>query len=261
MKTPTLVVGSLLVVFSLGVGCSTSNTIIHVTGDGGSTDSDGGASSDGGTTDDGSTVADAGPLPDAGPPWDAGPLTCTTPGNYTKNFGGCGTERWLVKTGSDSQASAIALLPTPTTITALSALNGGKPYNNPPNSRISPVETKLVFLRDVTVVLVRLESDSDYHFGIQDQSFRTMIAEIPYPGGSGNCLDVGNPWACLISRARAAADAALMPTAAGKNPGVQATIVGVPFYDFPHGQTDEAPNGIELHPVLAICFGRGCTPM
>ena len=262
-KSPMLLVLSLFAIARFGIGCGDSNTIIHVHGDAGTMDPDGGTTSDGGPpTDDGGTVADAGPGVDAGPPWNGGPLTCTTPGTYTNNYAGCGTERWIVKTGSDSQAGAIALTPTGTTIALLGALNGGKPYLNPPSSgRISPTETKLVFLRDVTIVLARLESDSDYHLGIQDPTFHTMIAEIPYPGGSGKCLDPGNPWSCLISRARAAADLALMPTAAGKNPSVLATIVGVPFYDFPHGQTDEAPNGIELHPVLAICFGRGCTPM
>jgi hypothetical protein len=30
----------------------------------------------------------------------------------------------------------------------------------------------------------------------------------------------------------------------------RATILGVGFFDFLHGQTGVAPNGIELHPVL-----------
>ena len=166
-----------------------------------------------------------------------------------------------MKTGADPQAATISLTPTETTIAALVALNGGKTYSSPPaTSRISPDETKLVFLRDINLVLSRAESDSDYHLGIQDAAMNKMIAEIPYPGSNGKCLDVGNPWSCLISRARAAADTTLMPTSSGRNPGLVATIVGVPFYDYPHGQTDEAPNGIELHPVLAICFGKGCTP-
>jgi len=31
-----------------------------------------------------------------------------------------------------------------------------------------------------------------------------------------------------------------------------ATITGVGFFDFDHGQTGVAPNAIELHPVLAF---------
>jgi hypothetical protein len=32
----------------------------------------------------------------------------------------------------------------------------------------------------------------------------------------------------------------------------RARIVGVAFFDFLHGQTGVAPNGIELHPVLGF---------
>jgi hypothetical protein len=39
---------------------------------------------------------------------------------------------------------------------------------------------------------------------------------------------------------------------------VPATLTGVGFFDFIHGQTGVAPNGFELHPVLSICFGLGC---
>ncbi len=77
----------------------------------------------------------------------------------------------------------------------------------PTTSRISPDETTLVFILYVTVTLARAESDSDYHLGIQDSTLRKMIAEILYPGGSGKCLTTGNPWACLISHARACARA------------------------------------------------------
>jgi hypothetical protein len=38
------------------------------------------------------------------------------------------------------------------------------------------------------------------------------------------------------------------------------TLFGVGFFDVIHGQRGVAPNGIELHPVLGICFGAGCTP-
>ena len=217
----------------------------------GAIDNDGGMGVDGGAgKDSGLTLGEAGT-----------PLSCTTPAAYVNNYVGCGSERWIVKTGGDSQAAMISLTPRETTIAALSAMNGGRTYMSPPTTaRVSPDETTLVFIRDVTIVLARAESDSDYHLGIQDATFRKMIAEIPYPGGSGKCLSTGNPWACLISHARAAADTALMPTSSGRNPGVIATIVGIPFYDYSHGQTDVSPYGIELHQVLAICFGQGCTP-
>jgi hypothetical protein len=40
-------------------------------------------------------------------------------------------------------------------------------------------------------------------------------------------------------------------------PCAEARITGVAFYDFLHGQTGVAPNGIELHPVLGFaCLSR-----
>jgi hypothetical protein len=40
-------------------------------------------------------------------------------------------------------------------------------------------------------------------------------------------------------------------------PCAKARITGVAFYDFLHGQTGVAPNGIELHPVLGFaCLSR-----
>jgi hypothetical protein len=37
-------------------------------------------------------------------------------------------------------------------------------------------------------------------------------------------------------------------------------VTGVGFFDFLHGQTGVAPNGIELHPVLKIEFVPAATP-
>ncbi len=246
--------------FAVGAGCGSTAGVNDSTGGRGGGDAQ--ANGDGASTggDGGASAGDAATGSEGGPPLGS-PLTCTTPATYTNDYVGCGSERWTVKTGADSQAATISLTPTETTIAALVALNGGKTYSNPPaNSRISPDETNLVFLRDINLVYARAESDSDYHLGIQDAAMNKMIAEIPYPGSNGKCLNVGNPWSCLISHARAAADTRLAPSSSGHDPGLVATIVGVPFYDYPHGQTDEAPNGIEIHPVLAICFGQGCSP-
>ena len=239
--------------------CSTQNTVvIHGSGDGGAM-----MGGDGGTSggDEGGTGSDGGmPGVDSGPGYTGGPLSCSGIAAVVNNYSGCGTERWTVKVGEDSQAAAIVLTATATTISALAAMNGGLVYSNPPaTSRVAPTEKSVVFLKDVTVVYARLESDSDYHLAIQDGTFRTMIAEVPYPGATGvGC--VSGSWECLISHARAAVDKAIAPTTNGRNPGGIATIVGVPFYDFSHMQAYEAPNSIELHPVLAICFGKGCTP-
>jgi hypothetical protein len=177
-------------------------------------------------------------------------ITCPAPGSYTKNGGSCGTERWNIKTGTDSQAASVSLIPKPNTIAtlvALTAAGGG-------NSRESPTETTLWELKDVTLSMIKLETDSDYHMVLSDGS-HTMIAEIPYP----TCT-TGGAWTCFISRARSEVDAKLKVSSSPQYPALTVTVRGVGFFDFLHGQTGVAPNGIELHAVLQICFGQGCTP-
>jgi hypothetical protein len=179
------------------------------------------------------------------------PLTCPSPGSYQKNGGGCGTERWSVKTGQDTGAAGIGLVPTVTTIAALSALP--KPSSLPSN-RLSPVETTLWQLKDVTLTLIRMESDSDYHLVVQDGASH-MIVEIPYPDCMGS-----SPWLCLASRARAVIDAKYSVGSGDVTPNATVSVMGVGFWDSDHGQTGVAPNAVELHSVLAICFGAGCDP-
>jgi hypothetical protein len=82
-----------------------------------------------------------------------------------------------------------------------------------------------------------------------------MIVEIPYP----SCAQ-GSTWSCFISRARSEVDAKFSVSSSPQYPAQTITVRGVGFFDYNHGQTGVAPNAIELHPVLQICFGQGCTP-
>ena len=178
------------------------------------------------------------------------PITCPGPGTYTKNGGACGSERWNIKTGTDSQAASVSLVPESNTIAALDAL----PAAGGGTSRESPTETTLWELKDVTLSMIKLESDSDYHMVLSDGS-HTMIAEIPYP----TCTS-GSTWSCFMTRARSEVDAKFSVSSSPQYPAQTVTVRGVGFFDFIHGQTGVAPNGIELHPVLEICFGQGCSP-
>jgi hypothetical protein len=145
----------------------------------------------------------------------------------------------------------VSLVPKSTTIAqlvALPAAGGGA-------SRESPTETTLWELTDVTLSLIKLETDSDYHMVVTDGA-HTMIVEVPYP----TCT-TGSAWTCFISRARSEVDAKFSNiTSSPQYPSVTITVRGVGFFDFIHGQDGVAPNGIELHPVLQVCFGQGCTP-
>jgi hypothetical protein len=173
--------------------------------------------------------------------------------NAAASTGSCGVERWSVKTGTDADSSAITLQSTTqTTIAALDALTA--PSNLPANNRVAPTEDT-VFQVHATLTEFKLEADSDYHLVLSDGSGHTMIAEIPDPAcvGSTSVLTGG------IQNARNEFDARFTPTTSFQTANVAVTIRGVGFFDFLHGQTGVAPNGIELHAVLDVQFGSGTT--
>jgi hypothetical protein len=58
----------------------------------------------------------------------------------------------------------------------------------------------------------------------------------------------------MMAAARSAFDSRLTATTFFQNPNIPVRISGVGFFDFIHGQTGVAPNGIEIHPILSIAF-------
>jgi hypothetical protein len=171
----------------------------------------------------------------------------TDPDSEDSSHGGCGTERWSVKIGTDADASRVdvthAQVSSIPTLVSLPA-----PSTLPAGTRVAPTETTLFRLVNVELTEMKSESDSDYHLVLRDTSGKTMIVEVPSPA----CA-TSSPWASQIGKARAIADANRGAT------GLTVTIEGVGFFDFIHGQTGVAPNGIELHPVLGLCVGKDCT--
>jgi uncharacterized membrane protein len=163
----------------------------------------------------------------------------------------CGVERWSVKTGTDPDAGKVNLnAPTSTTITAMRAFTAPNPI--PPNNRITGPETTL-WVINATLTLFKLESDSDYHLVIQDASGNTMITEIPSP----SCVGAGSPFLAGITNARSEFDARFSATTSFQTANIPVQVTGVGMFDFLHGQTGVAPNGIELHAVLDIVFNPG----
>jgi hypothetical protein len=164
--------------------------------------------------------------------------------------------RWSVKTGTDADAGLINLKSTTqTTIASLTSLSA--PSTLPANNRIQPTETT-VFQVHAMLTQYKLESDSDYHLVINDASGNTMITEIPNPTSVGS----SSPLLSRIQNARSEFNAQYTPTSSFQTANVAVTVTGVGFFDFLHGQTGVAPNGIELHAVLDIQFGtsNGGTP-
>ena len=161
----------------------------------------------------------------------------------------CGVERWSVKTGTDPQASSVNL-GSYVSSTIYNFHQSVRPGSLPANGRVSPRETTQYRLSGTLTKYVR-EADSDYHLVIKDGAGRTMIVELP----ASNCVGPGSPFGTGIARARSQFDARFTATTSMKTTSTPVTIKGVGFWDYIHGQTGVAPNGIEVHPVLDITFG------
>jgi len=178
----------------------------------------------------------------------ASPQSATDPTTIGSTAAGCGVERWSVKTGTDADSGLVNLNNlTPTTIANLVALPA--PPNKPENNRVQPTETT-EFTLNATLTQYKLEDDSDYHLVLSDAAGKTMIAEIPSP----DCVGSGSPFTPGIANARSEFNARLTATTSFQTASTPVQVKGVGFFDFIHGQTGVALNGIELHPVLDIIF-------
>ncbi len=160
----------------------------------------------------------------------------------------CGVERWSVKTGTDADVGSINLSSS-TAQTIVTMRGWPKPGTIPANNRISPYETTQWTL-NATLMQYKSESDSDYHLVLSDASGNTLIAEIPSP----SCVGGGSPFGPGIQNARNQFDARLTATGSFQTANIPVQIKGVGMFDFLHGQTGVAPNGIEIHAVLDIIF-------
>lgn len=168
--------------------------------------------------------------------------------NPNATTGSCGVERWPVKTGTDPDAGQVDISSsTPASITQLAAIQ--PPVSLPNDQRISPTETTS-FTIDATLTQYKLEADSDYHLVISEANGQTMIAEIPDPA----CVGVGSPFMADIQTARQVFDNRYAATGTFQATDIPVCLTGVGFFDFVHGQTGVAPNGIELHPVIGLKF-------
>ena len=160
----------------------------------------------------------------------------------------CGVERWSVKTGTDPDAPIVSLS-TYISTNIYNMQSSTRPASLPANARVAPRETNQYRITG-TLTKYKRETDSDYHLVIKDSAGRTMIVELP----SINCVGAGSPFVSGIRNARSQFDAKLTATSSFKTVTAPVAIRGVGFWDYLHGQTGVAPNGIEIHPVLDIQF-------
>jgi len=119
------------------------------------------------------------------------------------------------------------------------------------DDRFAPAETTAYSL-DCEILRYKFETDDqDIHIVVRDpKGSKTMIVEFPDP----SVVTHRSPFWPSIRDARQAFFARFKPTPRFKRTHTRARITGVGFFDFKHGQSGLAKNGIELHPVLSIQF-------
>jgi hypothetical protein len=158
---------------------------------------------------------------------------------------------WPFKIGTDPDAHLVVMEPVPATIAELIAIpHAPRP---PAMHRIVPAELRTYTLRDVTLRSFQRSPDGDVHMVLADAEGRTMIAEATPPG----CTSESSPWRAQIAEVRATVEEVVGQSLIGWGHRT-VSMTGVGYMDSLHGQPGVAPNGMEIHPILAMCFGRGC---
>jgi hypothetical protein len=182
---------------------------------------------------------------------------------------GCPVARFAVRFGKDTDANFIDLSAfTRTTVEAMRSWPA--PGIIPPANRISPYETTVLAL-EATLVEYQQERSlegSDYRLVLADGSGRTIIAKISSPdcaekdtsGEPGSELPEGR-FLGGLAVSRAEFDARLSPTTTATHANIHVHVMGIGMFDSPSGQAGEAPNGIQLCPVLDISFEEAREPV
>jgi hypothetical protein len=166
----------------------------------------------------------------------------------------CGVERWRVKTLMDKDAGKVDFTPQATTVDALRA----RPAPATLSDRRGRGVERTTFRVRADLVSMKREDDSDVHLVIAQpgQPSHTMIVEFP----ASACTHGASRGArARMAAARRSLDRACGTASSGSFTDLhgQATVTGVGFFDFKHGQRGVAPNAIELHPVTAF-KATGC---
>ena len=166
----------------------------------------------------------------------------------------CGTTRWPVKTLSDPAAKSLPSKAVPTTIdTLLRETPPAAPDLLP--DRMPPIETTLWSVR-ARLLAYWVERDSDYHLVLADlNSGKTLYGEIPSPDcvqTHKNVYAAERAYVDKLGRRPASATYWWL-NRKGRTPPV-VTVAGYGFFDHvkAHPDPGQAPNGIEIHPVLEI---------
>lgn len=160
----------------------------------------------------------------------------------------CGQERWPVKTMADRDVARVDLRPQTSSVSSLRELKA--PATLPKDRRVGPAEIETYVIR-AQVRETKLEDDGDIHvvLATPGRPQKTIIVELP----NVECSKATQSWQdAMVSARQAFIGICGLPELRLKPCSAQVEVTGVGFFDFIHGQTGVAPNGIELHPVLAV---------
>jgi len=151
----------------------------------------------------------------------------------------CGVERWRVKILADETRERVSWSPETTSVAALRRFPAPRPPY--PNARRIALHELTLYRVHAIVRNILRESDGDWHVILADPEDvgETLVAEIPDSScalGSGHEADYAAARRALRALPR----------------GGLVELDGVGFFDYVHGQRGMAPNGFELHPVVAI---------
>jgi hypothetical protein len=189
--------------------------------------------------------------------------------NKAPSEAGCPVARFSVRFGKDTDVNSIDLSAfTRTTVEAMRSWPA--PGIIPSANRISPYETTVLAL-EATLIEYRQERSldgSDYRLVLADGSGRTIIAKISSP----DCAekdDSGEPGSELpesrflreIAVSRDEFAVRLSPTTTAEHTSIPVHVMGIGMFDSVSGEDGEAPNGIQLCPVLDISFEEERMPV
>jgi hypothetical protein len=167
-----------------------------------------------------------------------------------------GKARWNVRTGSDPDAIHVKDICLKTTIEQL--VKEPRPQDMPKpnaaypeyqNRRAEGVE-RTIYQLEADIVSCKLESNGSFHLTLQGETGATMIATCPNP--EPPFLAAGNRWSKEIAAVRKQVEERLHPDRSMKRTKERVRITGVGLFFQLHGRVGEAPNALELSPVLKI---------
>jgi hypothetical protein len=170
------------------------------------------------------------------------------------------SDRWPVKTFSDLDAASVNRSPVEYTILGLHAMLRPASVDGDgrdPNHRVFP-EFTTFRVNNANLKWAVLRDDEDLHMAIVDpaDATKTMVIEAPAP----DCVPADMAQTMLDIRNKVEQLTGVLTPGITKylNPPSPVIVTGIPYWDTNHSQADQAPNYLELHPVMDLLFPVPC---